>query len=116
MRQKKYTKALGLDYVKIDACINHCVLYWKENKDLDKCPKCHASRWKEKINPQCDSDINIDDEGNAKMGKVPRLVLRYFPLIPRLQGMFMSSNLAEYMRWLKEKRPDDGKMRHPADL
>jgi len=41
---KKYTKALGLDYVKIDACINHCVLFWKENEDLDKCPKCHASR------------------------------------------------------------------------
>ena len=49
---KKYTKVLGLDYVKIDACINHCVLYWKENKNLDKCSKCHASRWKEKINPQ----------------------------------------------------------------
>ena len=42
--KEKYTEALGLDYVKIDACINHCVLYWKESKNLDKCPKCHASR------------------------------------------------------------------------
>ena len=24
---KKYTKELGLDYVKIDACINHCILF-----------------------------------------------------------------------------------------
>ena len=24
---KKYTRALGLDYVKIDACINHCILH-----------------------------------------------------------------------------------------
>ena len=37
---KKYTKALGLDYVKIDARINNCILYWKENRDLDECPKC----------------------------------------------------------------------------
>ena len=27
---KKYTKMLGLDYVKIDACVNHCALFWKE--------------------------------------------------------------------------------------
>ena len=37
---KKYTKALGLDYVKIDACINNCILYWKENRDIDEYPKC----------------------------------------------------------------------------
>ena len=51
MRQENTQPALGFDYVKIDACINQCVLYWKENKNLDKCPKCQASRWKEKINP-----------------------------------------------------------------
>jgi len=27
----------------------------------------------------------------------------------------MSSKLAEHMRWHKEKRSEDGKMRHPMD-
>ena len=112
---KKYTRALGLDYVKIDACINHCILYWKENKGLDKCPKCDASRWKEKVSVQGDNHIDTDDDDTSKVGRVLQLVLRHFPLIARLQRMFMSLKLAEHMRWYKEGRSDDGKMRHLAD-
>ena len=85
-KAKKYTKPLGLDYVKIDACINHCILYWNENTKLDECPKCSVSRWKEKVDMEGDNDIDTDDEGTSKVGRVPRLVLRHFPLIPRLQG------------------------------
>jgi len=62
-----------------------------------------------------DNDIDTEDEGTSKAGRVPRLVLRHFPLIPRLQRMFMSSKLAEHMRWHTEGRTDDGKLRHPAD-
>ncbi|XP_074267012.1 uncharacterized protein LOC141590313 [Silene latifolia] len=90
---KKYTKALGLDYVKIDACINHCILFRKEFANEEKCPKCLASRWKEKVVQGCDE---------------------------WLQRMFISSKLAAYMRWHKNRggnADDDGDevMRHPSD-
>lgn len=46
---KKYTKDkdLGLNYAKIHACVNHCILYRKEYENADSCPICEESRWKE---------------------------------------------------------------------
>ena len=41
-------------------------------------------------------------------------MLRYFPLKLRLQRLYMSSHIALYMRWHKEKRVNDGIMRHLA--
>ncbi|XP_071739834.1 uncharacterized protein [Rutidosis leptorrhynchoides] len=47
--------------------------------------------------------------------KVPAKVLRYFPLIPRLQRLYMSSEAAASMRWHEEGRTKDGLLRHPTD-
>jgi hypothetical protein len=48
--------------------------------------------------------------------KVPHKVLRYFPIIPQHQRLFMSKQRAQYTRWHKEKRvPVENEMRHPAD-
>uniref|UniRef100_A0A803KUJ5 Uncharacterized protein n=1 Tax=Chenopodium quinoa TaxID=63459 RepID=A0A803KUJ5_CHEQI len=113
---KKYTKALGLDYVKIDACVNHCVLFRKEFANEVKCPKCSAPRWKQDISQ--DDDNSDEDEGVHRKTRVPQLVLRHFPLIPRLQRMFMFSKLAMHMRWNNKGHAgdnDDGIMRHPRD-
>ncbi|XP_057251833.1 uncharacterized protein LOC130591892 [Beta vulgaris subsp. vulgaris] len=110
---KKYTKALGLDYVKIDACVNHCILFRKEFANEEKCPKCVAPRWKEKVVQG--GDEYSDGEDVQKTTRVPQLILRHFPLIPRLQRMFISSKLARHMRWHKDDKKDDGIMRHPAD-
>lgn len=43
---KSIIKKLGLGYNNIDTCSNDCAIFWKENADLDNCPKCDASRWK----------------------------------------------------------------------
>ncbi|KAL7174783.1 hypothetical protein ACSBR1_043887 [Camellia fascicularis] len=43
---KKILRELGLSYELIDACVNDCVLFWKANATLDKCPNCNASRYK----------------------------------------------------------------------
>ncbi|KAG8480296.1 hypothetical protein CXB51_024722 [Gossypium anomalum] len=59
-------------------------------------------------------DVNTDESG-AQLRKKPVKVLRYFPLIPRLQRLFMSSKTAESMRWHNDQRTDDGLLRHPAD-
>ena len=42
---KKFVATLGLDYKKIDACPNDCILYYKGNENLEECPKCGVSRW-----------------------------------------------------------------------
>lgn len=92
---------LGLGYVSIHACVNDCVLYWNELKDKQVCPECHTSRWK------------IDDDHGKK---IPHKILRYFPLKPRLQRLFMSRKTAEDMRWHHDKRVDnENVLRHPAD-
>ncbi|XP_021764114.1 uncharacterized protein LOC110728773 [Chenopodium quinoa] len=94
---RKIISELGLDYVKIDACPNDCIIYWRENSEAQECPKCKTSRWK------------------AKGKNVPNKVLRYFPVKPRLQRLFMSSKTAKEIRWHKEERTNDDTMRHPAD-
>ena len=43
---QRVVRDLGLDYEKIHACINDCVLFRKQYADLDKCPTCGESRWK----------------------------------------------------------------------
>ncbi|XP_070017211.1 uncharacterized protein LOC107767582 [Nicotiana tabacum] len=43
---KNTINKLCLDYVKIDACPNDCMLYWEDDIDEETCKYCHASRWK----------------------------------------------------------------------
>ncbi|KAL6209552.1 hypothetical protein ACLB2K_020492 [Fragaria x ananassa] len=42
----KVLTALGMDYTKIDACPNDCILYRKDYEEETKCPRCTKSRWK----------------------------------------------------------------------
>ncbi|CAM8940430.1 unnamed protein product [Rhodiola kirilowii] len=96
---RRSLKNLGLGYETIHACDYGCILYYKENKDLDYCPVCHESRY-------------VCVEGTSR---TPRRVVRYFPLTPRLQRLYMSETIAKEMRWHGERRVVDGHIRHPAD-
>jgi hypothetical protein len=99
-KAKKYLKELGLGYELIHVCDNNCVLFWKKLANEDICPKCKESRW-------------VDADG-AK--RVPKKVLRYFPLIPRLKRMFANKATSEETQWHKDKRvPVENEMTHPAD-
>ncbi|CAN1129189.1 hypothetical protein LINPERPRIM_LOCUS17285 [Linum perenne] len=105
---KKIIADLGLTYIKVDACQNSCMLYWKDDEKLDECRVCKTSRWK--------SDKHNGDviyKANGK--KLPVKTLRYFPLKPRLQRLFMSSKTASLMTWHHDKGSKDNVMRHPAD-
>ncbi|KAK7328924.1 hypothetical protein VNO77_23061 [Canavalia gladiata] len=108
-KTKSMIRDLGLDYQKIHSCPNDCMLYWKENENDDSCKICQASRWKEF--GQVDCEFNQLKEGH----KVPAKILRHFPLIPRLERLFMCSTTTESLRWHEEERSKDGKLRHPAD-
>ncbi|KAK2652614.1 hypothetical protein Ddye_012470 [Dipteronia dyeriana] len=97
---KKVIWDLGIGYDKIHACKHDCALFWKENEFKDECPECRTPRY-------------VYDDGRNK--RVPQKVLRHFPLIPRLQRLFISKKTVMDMRWHKDKRVDDGVLRHPAD-
>jgi hypothetical protein len=79
-------------------------LFWKDYEKLDVCPECKEPRWR------------VDRAGDEKKKKIPWKVLRYFPLIPRLQRMFFTKETSKQTRWHKEiLMPSDELLRHPAD-
>lgn len=102
---RKIVKCLSLGYDTIHACENDCVLFRKQYANADVCPKCNTSHRKT-------SKKSLDGK---RVHKVPRKVLRYFPIEERLQKMFMSPKLANDVRWHDEGRTKDGLLRHPAD-
>jgi hypothetical protein len=75
---KTLLKELGLGYELIHVSYNNCVVFRKKYAKLDNCPFCGLSRWV-----------------GAERKKIPQKVLRYFPLIPRLQRMFVNKEAAE---------------------
>ncbi|KAL2899194.1 hypothetical protein RDABS01_024276 [Bienertia sinuspersici] len=106
---KKVIEKLGLGYVKMHSCTNHCQLYWKDKANDDTCSKCGASRWK-RMREQSTTT------GRNKKKAIPTKVLRYFPLIPRLKRLFMSKHTASLMRWHDEGRSKDEEvLSHLAD-
>ncbi|XP_052297002.1 uncharacterized protein LOC127902216 [Citrus sinensis] len=100
---KKTLNALGMDYEKIHACPNDCILYRKGYKDAVICPNCGAARWKLKKNST-----------KMKIG-VPTKVLWYFPPIPRFKRMFQSVETSKNLTWYATQRETDGLLRHPVD-
>ena len=95
---------LGLHYEKIDACENDCMLFWKKDANLERCLTCGESRWKP-----------VEGQPNTKSTKIPRKVVRYFPLKPRLQRLFMSSETTIDMIWHYDHCSKDEVLRHPVD-
>ncbi|XP_075499222.1 uncharacterized protein LOC142537603 [Primulina tabacum] len=99
---KKSLIALGMEYVKIPACPNDCILYRKEYEEFANCPSCRTSRWK------------LGNKSKVKEG-IPAKVLWYFPSIPRFQRMFRNKAISKELTWHTNKRIRDGYLRHPAD-
>ena len=100
---KKTLNTLGMEYEKIHACPNDCILYRNELKDATSCPTCGTSRWK------------LDGTGTKKRKGVPAKVMWYFPPIPRFRRLFQSPKIAKDLIWHAQEREFDGKMRHPSD-
>ncbi|XP_026452086.1 uncharacterized protein LOC113352487 [Papaver somniferum] len=100
---KKIIKELGMDYVTDDACINDCVLYWKDNSSLVKCLVCQEPRYVR---------VFIDER---KLTQVAQKTLRNFPVIARLKRLYSISWIAEAMLWRSRAHKDVSIMRHPVD-
>jgi len=76
-------KPLGLGYQKISMCPNLCMLYYLENVELIDCMTCGYSRYK-------------PTTGRGKT-LVAYQKIRYFPITPKLQRLFMSPKTAKHM-------------------
>ncbi|XP_068338900.1 uncharacterized protein [Pyrus communis] len=105
MSTKGLLKNFMLPHQKIHACENDCMLYWKHNSGLDACQTCGVSRY----------TTEVDETSRSSKKRIPRKVLRYFPITPRLQRLYMSRHTSEDMCWHGLSRPEDGFLRHPAD-
>ncbi|CAM8937750.1 unnamed protein product [Rhodiola kirilowii] len=96
---KKVMCPMGIDYEKIHACPNDCILYRNSYKDMVECPVCKSPRYK----------LNKEPKNGSK--GTPSKVLWYLPPIPRFQRLFASLEDSDNMRWHAEKRVIDMKMR-----
>ena len=105
---KKVIRKLGMTYESIHACPNDCMLCWEYDAEREVCKVCEASCWKDT------KSTEVSGSGKKK-NRSPAKVLRYFPLKPRLQRLFMSSKTAAHMRWYGSATNNDGKLRHPRD-
>jgi hypothetical protein len=56
-KAKKFLNSMGLGYEKIPACRNDCMLFWKDNKDLDSCTVYRESKWR--------ADTQLDEDGEV---------------------------------------------------
>ena len=86
---KKVLCPMDLEYQKIYACPNDCVLYRDEFGSLKVCPKCDLSRFEKKI------DGNSGDED--KDGP-PTKVMWYLPIIPRFKRLFFIKEDAKNLK------------------
>ena len=96
---KKVVNGLELPHEKIHACPKGCMLFWREDANLSECRVCGSDRFKR----------------TSTGSLVPRNVLTYFPITPRLQRMFATKNLSEEMSWHANNPRVQGTMAHPSD-
>ena len=100
---KKLMCPFGMEYKRIHACPNDCVLYRNEHEHKDKCPQCGKSRYRR----------NSSVPGTKGP---PARVLWYLPIIPRFKRLFSIEKEAKNLRWHAEGRKKNGLLKHPADL
>ena len=64
---QKVVRDLGLDYQKIHACVNDCVLFRKEYAEMDTCPACGESRWKTSDSGEKEGSCSDDAAPNRRI-------------------------------------------------
>ena len=99
-------RALKMPYEPIHACDHGCVLFREEHVEATHCPKCGSSRFVQQH--------HVD--GRIEQLSIPVKILRYFPVIPRIQRLYMTEESAKHMTWHKHgRRYSPDKMVHPLD-
>ena len=102
-RARKMLCPLKMEVQRIHACPNDCILYRKENANLEECPTCNTPRYKP----------NSEDKSIKKRPAAKTVF--YMPIIPRIKRLFANANDAKLLRWHYDERKQDGQLRHPVD-
>ena len=98
--EKKILCPAGMEYQKIHACPNDCILYRNQFAEMRNCLTCGVSRYK--VNDdECSNDV-------ARNNKHPTKVCWYLPILPRFKRLFASADDAKNLRWHADGRINDG--------
>ena len=97
---QKLVSNLGLPARTIDVCIDNCMLFWKDDDNLQECRFCHKPRYK----PQ-----------GVSRARVPFQRMWYMPITDRLQRLYQSEQTAQHMRWHADHQSAEGEIKHPSD-
>ncbi|WMV57812.1 hypothetical protein MTR67_051197 [Solanum verrucosum] len=98
-KENALVSKLGLSSIRIDCCEKGCMLYYKEDVNLESCKFCSHPRYK---------------TGSTRK-KLAIKAMHYLPLIPRLKRLYASNSSAPHMRWHRENRRPPNVMCHPSD-
>ena len=88
-----------MHYEAIHACPDDHVIYYNQHEIETKCMECHVTRY----------------HTNKVTKNMPQKVLRYIPIIPRLQRLFRCKNIAQFMDYHARNISQDDVIRMPAD-
>jgi hypothetical protein len=102
----KLLRDLKMSYEPIHACPKGCMLFTKEHAKTNYCIRCKSSRYFE---------VDPNGDGQKRQTGVAQNILRYLPIIPRLQRLFMTEDTAQQMQWAVEGNRYLDKMIHPSD-
>ena len=82
-----------MPYDPIQASKNGFVLFRGDEETATHCPKCKASRY-----------VEVEgSDGSKKQSKIPLMVVRHLPVLPRLQRQYMTLESAKQMMAQKEE-------------
>ena len=88
-----------MEYQSLDACPNDHTLYYEKYALENEFPQCQTSRYR----------------SDKVTKKVPHKVLRYIPIIPRLQELFRCQSIAQFMDFHAKNISQDYVLRIPID-
>ena len=96
---KKLVSLFTMGVKKIHACPNYCILYCGDTfKDLDKCPVCSTSRYKNNAS-YCGGDINQNSvDGNKRKRKGATISVS--SVEPADTTLGTPRSIAEFLPWL----------------
>jgi len=96
---QKLVSSLGLPSEMIDVCIDYCMIFWKDDENLQECRFCGKPRY----------------QPTGRRTRVPYKRMWYLPITDRLKRLYQSERTAAKMRWHAEHSTVNGEVTHPSD-
>ncbi|KAG7543657.1 Transposon En/Spm-like [Arabidopsis thaliana x Arabidopsis arenosa] len=96
---QKLVSSLGLPSQMIDVCIDYCMIFWRDDENLQECRFCGKPRY----------------QPTGGRTRVPYKRMWYLPITDRLKRLYQSGRTAAKMRWHAEHSTTNGEITHPSD-